>query len=245
MGRTSGSGRNHTRGGAGGGAVHELPAPPALKMSARKQDKYRKEAFNDIPQSKSYWEHAQTAIDPGIRPEPGVTYTQQEFVDFRQTFTKTLTPHETEASLFYSHRGDVIMNGAFRRGEKLHPDVERMSRTLDAVIAKSTVPRDTTVVRAVKGDFGHTLADLPSGTVFRDKGYVSTSAVSGMHSESATTVIHIQIPKGAKAAPIPSASPLEHEYLLPRNTKFKVVRSVRRENSLGERVNTLYVKVVK
>jgi hypothetical protein len=69
--------------------------------------------------------------------------------------------------------------------------------------------------------FGKTSA---AGRVFKDNGYVSTSTESGF---GGNTKIQIKVPAGAKVLKVGDHGGVqghgEHEFLLPRGSRFKVL----------------------
>lgn len=131
-------------------------------------------------------------------------------------YTSSLTKGEKDAALKYSGSAYVSINAALRAG-KGHPVTKELDKALD----KATVQKDIVVHRGISGDFANQLGSLGVGDTFHDKAYVSTSA--GKSSAfGGQAEVHITVPKGMKAGPIPSHSPGEREYLIPRNTRFEV-----------------------
>jgi hypothetical protein len=151
-----------------------------------------------------------------------------------QAFAAKLTPIETQVSNGYGVFGEVV-NGALRAGRPPSSADEKAAiGALDSAIRKSKAPADMIVYRGIHSD-RDPMAKLKPGVVIRDKGYVSTTgsrdiAAEFAHREhtgkldpsSTSVIVRIKVPKGHPAAPIPSTYRFEHEYLLPRGSKFKI-----------------------
>lgn len=112
-------------------------------------------------------------------------------------------------------------------------DISVATKRLDSSIAKQTLNDNITVQRGVNLDaFGLDITKMPTqselnklvGSRFTDKGYVSTSAGSRAFPRQVTC--NIKVPKG-KGRGIyirsdNSAHPLESEFLIKRNSKFRI-----------------------
>lgn len=224
-----------------------LPPPPPDESG---NSSYRAGALQRVKMSERDWDDADSAfaqrlkenrLPPfGNEKEEGLTYSRNQFNTERHEYSKTLSIEEKRAALYYSNMGDRILNTSLRSGsiDSDEPAVREMAKNLDAAIEKHSMPQDTVVARTVAGPWAAQFAkSLKKGSVFSDKGYTSTSSHRrlrypnpGPADEIAN--ITIKVPKGAKAAPIPTAWPDEGEFLLPRNSRFRVNRV--KKNKSGE-----------
>lgn len=120
------------------------------------------------------------------------------------------------------------INGFLRKGKLKRYSVDNNINHIDKGINEAPrVPENITVFRYAGKKF---LKSLVPGTVFEDKGYVSTSID---RSRTDGQGIQIRVPKGSKAMYMPGihkksggVNPLfqlEQELLLPRNSKFNVI----------------------
>jgi hypothetical protein len=165
-------------------------------------------------------QHAQkelqhTTASKAEAPPPGVLQ-GHEFDQMRKEYSSKLNAHEEAAALKYSGNAYTEINSALRAGHD-----HSVTKHLDAAIDKAVTTKQITVFRGAHDTKG-VFSSLKPGDKFHDKAYVSTSATHGF-----TGGVHfvITVPKGARAAPIPSKHPGEKEFLLPRNTSFKVTKS--------------------
>ncbi|MGL4445806.1 MAG: ADP-ribosyltransferase, partial [Alsobacter sp.] len=216
----------------------ELPKAPPLTdhtgapLDQAARNAYKQKALSDIAGSERKWgDHVKT-LDGPIPETPindGFTLAHHEFEGIRKDYDEKLSPKEREATLYYSSYGDRVLNHAMRSGEidsSENADVRERAKDLDAAISKHTMAEDTQVSRVVVGPWVQDLVkSLKPGSVFRDQGYTSTSATKALAFDEAparTAVMSIKIPKGAKAAPLPTRYPTETEFLLPRGSRFRV-----------------------
>lgn len=130
----------------------------------------------------------------------------------------------------------IDMNNHLRGKDKSPSKETRQAiKQVDAAIAKGDVQQETTVFR---GFPPRVLGDDPSkmiGKTITDKAYTSTSLSERVAGQFGNTVAEIRIPKGAKAGLMDatlSKADLkqlgrdpEHELLLPRNSKFRILSS--------------------
>lgn len=134
-----------------------------------------------------------------------------------------LPPDSKSAIKSYAGEGYKQTNGWLRQGgdASAPSQLGHQVRAIDAAIEKSVVPEDIRVFRGLK-----TIPPgLKEGAVFHNHGFVSTSlskdSADGFVGDA---VMNIRIRKGAKGAMIDSLSGYdEHELLLPRSSKFKVI----------------------
>lgn len=161
-------------------------------------------------------------------------------------------PGAFQTLLGYSGNGlyGPINNGLREGGEVLgagkvgyvSPQVAAHIAALDRGIAQSPAPRRMLVYRGVNGEVSarsgrKAVQDLKAGDTWIEHGFMSTSASERIGREYAKGFnvreggeLHITVPQGFPAAPIPSQFSSEQEILLPRGTKFRV-QSVTRSDA--------------
>lgn len=205
-------------------ALVALPAPKK-GFAPEKIRAYNERAFRSLPASRKVWEQHLESENPAAGDTsvyPGMSVDQRSFVQMRAAYSRSLPPAQRDAAIFYSYKGDRVLNSALREGRLADdPRVEEMARNLDAAIAAHVLPVDITVARGIKGAWAKKFADaLNPGDVFQDLGYTSTAATAPFEG---TVRLSIRVPAGTPAAPIPSRYPEESEFLLPRGTKFRVL----------------------
>lgn len=119
-------------------------------------------------------------------------------------------------------------------GRKIDPRtlayVKKTTKAADDLFDKSLIPEDVRVVRALQmGAFGgeDSLKDL-AGTIFQDKGYMSTSLTEkvskSVYSVADAVEMEITVPKGTRAVYLAGNSYLrsERELLLDRGTRLAI-----------------------
>ena len=144
------------------------------------------------------------------------------------TQIKKYTAHDYKKTPVYER-----INMGLRDGAELRVSDKKIVTSLDKVIDDNPVRVDGVVYRAMVQHRGEpTLPELKVGEVFADKGFVSTSTdwTTGSDFQSYGSLDHkmmqIRVPKGSKALAINGLlkeGPSEHEVILPRGSKFKVV----------------------
>lgn len=146
----------------------------------------------------------------------------------RSRYITSLTPSQRDAALSYSSHYYTNINGWLRDGMSEHrgSEMKDLVSHLDSAIDKSRTDKDMTVYRS-GGRLGGTAykhyAGLAPGDMFSDKAYLSTTAKSNAADQFPFGVkIEIAVPKGSRAAAIPSEKPHEAEVLLPRGAKLRV-----------------------
>lgn len=159
-----------------------------------------------------------------------------------KAFEAKLQPDEKAACTNYSVFAEAV-NGALRSGQPPTSPIEKHALSvLDSAIRKSAAPTDMVVFRGIHSA-QDPLTHLKPGVVIQDKGYVSTTSSRDIASEfahqehtgkldpsSTRVIVRIKVPRGHAAAPIPSTYKFEHEYVLPRGSKFKI-NSVAKEGA--------------
>lgn len=156
---------------------------------------------------------ATAAVDIDLLPQ---TISQDEFASSKKTFSAKLDLSEKSALLKYSGESYQAINSSARHGDASHSAIKHM----DSALAKSVL---TTPMVTYRGSKSKNFDDLKPGDTFVDKGYASTSyKLSIANSFSTDVIMKITTPAGKAIAAIPSQHTHEAEFLLPRNTTFKV-----------------------
>lgn len=220
--------------------LHEITKfPPPPMPSVTKQENDKRKVFESLSDNRSDWDkyvekYDKKKDDPPLpmhlEVQDGMSLSASAFHKERREFASMLDRKETDAAIFYSADGFIALNGAIRGGtigEDLNADLRDVMSSLDAAITKGMVKEDTYVARGITGKFTQTLlAAVKEGSVFEEPGYTSTSATEPFRGDGVDDAIKMRIllPKGSTAAPIPSAFNNENEYLLPRGSRFRVVK---------------------
>jgi len=132
------------------------------------------------------------------------------------------------------------LRGLGRPGDVVN---EKTVAGLDAAFDRSRTSSEKVLYRGIRGGFATTLASAPIGTTVTDAGYTSTTTSRSIASGFATkygtgVVLHVTVPKGSKALPIPGN---EKEMLLPRNSTFQITKI---EKPPGKAPAIVHVSVV-
>lgn len=118
------------------------------------------------------------------------------------------------------------------RGKDKNPtlDTRNAIRNVDAALNKGTVSEDTIAFRGLPAEM---TKDLKPGDVFTDNGFVSTSLDRKAALKFNKNTTEIRVPKGSKGGLMDSVrtkadlirldQKSEHELLLPRGSKFRVL----------------------
>lgn len=139
---------------------------------------------------------------------------------------KALTRRENTAVDTYwgdPENGSSLINPRLRAGSQA--GIQTTVEVLDDAIAKHRLAAPATVYRGISGSYLH---ELKVGDRIRDQAFLSTTtsrsaaerfAKALTPDEGNGKVMRLELPKGFSALPVPSGL---NEYLLPRNTGFKV-----------------------
>jgi SPP1 gp7 family putative phage head morphogenesis protein len=162
-------------------------------------------------------------------PKASAELTLKEFERERKEFRASLTPEESAAALRYSSNDYGAWNASMRqhRGNAVEARFKESTIILDRALAKSSLPRDTTVFRGVatEPDAHRFFRGLKPGDVIMDHAYQSTS-YNYAASFKKPVRLELTIPQGGHAAAIPSHYATEDELLLPRDQKMRIDRVV-------------------
>lgn len=151
---------------------------------------------------------------------------EPRFREQRAKFEEKLTDQEFKGFATYSGEKYEAINKVLRKSLP-HGEHAATIRAMDEGFAKARVPRTMKVLRG--SGTGKHFAELKPGDVFVDQAYLSTSIKRSVVEEFADVggdlgvIWEIEVPKGAYAAPIPSENEGELEFLLPRNSKLRVL----------------------
>lgn len=136
-----------------------------------------------------------------------------------------LSPEEVKSVAGYTSTDYQWMNKDLRAGKQPSARDAKYMAKLDSALSKNALEQDTTLYRGRR----QLPADWKVGAVVTDKAYVSTSvskqkADNGFAVGATPTLIQIKAPKGTKGMFTSATSSFssEAEYLLPRNTQFKI-----------------------
>jgi hypothetical protein len=228
------------------------PPPPSIealqeeKKAVAESMKFLHEGWDE--HVRSFTTHA----DPqeyGGSPMSGMTLSPMEFNKQRLAYASSLSPKQKDAALYYSGNGYTVLNNSLRNGSfeaEHNEDIREIAGHLDAAIDNHSINKDTYVARGMSGTWtSQFLGAVKEGSVFEEPGYTSTSATEPFDSNDKDGVIkmRIRLPKGAKAAPIPTAYSTENEYLLPRGSRFKVI-GIKKSNKGGVPLTEMEVELV-
>jgi ADP-ribosyltransferase exoenzyme len=170
-----------------------------------------------------------------------------------------LTPHDANHVADYQI-DSARLNHPIRGNLELSPKREAQKKSLDKV-THSPLKHDTVAYRGLAKDFKH----LPIGSEFKDKGFTGTSISKSEaklfadrdYDTHEKVMARVFLKKGHHGAYLPHSKPGvskhlqeqvgdmdgEHELLLPRNTKFKVIGHSKEPARPGELLDTHYVNL--
>lgn len=185
----------------------------------------------------------------------GKTKKFKNFEDFEEfigvdnlfDFEDSVSTDEAKSVAFYSHTGDKQINSILRSGIA-DDDIKSYVQDLDNIISRFEVPEDVSLYRGSNLDFLYrefninNLEDL-LGKSYIDKGYISTSIILDNAFLNKDAVFEIKLPGGkGRGAFISSFSRHfdELEFLLKRNTKFKIV-DIREWYNPRQKKNVSYI----
>lgn len=144
--------------------------------------------------------------------------TDDAFKERQKAYGDLLTPQESRAIDTYTSSTYKDINKNLRH-EKIVHGRERTIADIDSALAKSVLPERTTLYRGLDGEEAKLFATLEPGDSFLEKAYSSTSSSPDAFKRAVN--LHIDVPAGYEAAPIPSRID-EKEFLLRRHTRYEV-----------------------
>jgi hypothetical protein len=150
---------------------------------------------------------------------------------------------EERAVEVYTWSGYARINGGLRKApDEISVGNKNHIRNLNSAIAKGK-PTDIDVI-GFRGVGGPVAAQMKPGTVFADKGFVSTSFSHSVAESFAPSggragtgkVLEIHIPKGSRGVYVGRVVPArsEMEFLLPRNARFRIDGTSERGNVVAK-----------
>jgi len=173
----------------------------------------------------------------GKAPEFKDASEADHWADVHTQRTGAITHQELQASDWYRHQGDGVMNGALRGKGLLNKifgprgKAEEGIKALDSLIEKSTIDHDATLHRGLRL-YGDPAKLFREGSVIADPGYWSTSLHESVAKrfmrnadvERQSVHLKIDMPAGFSAYHMPRVVGKydEAELVLPRNSKFRV-----------------------
>jgi ADP-ribosyltransferase exoenzyme len=166
---------------------------------------------------------------------------------------KSLTASEKDSFEYYQSTGYRSVNAGLRYGDKLDKDDKDTIADLDKTLAKTSVDRNLITYRGFSSQEIIDNFDRLRGTIFPDKGFVSTSldreigdkfARWAREDEQIPIIAEIRVPKGSRGAYMGGLLKLsEAELLLPRDTKFRVIDTKIDSDEIGE-IRRLVLEVI-
>ena len=185
----------------------------------------------------------------------GKTKKFKNFEDFEEfigvdnlfDFEDSVSTDEAKSIAFYSHTGDKQINSILRSGTA-DDDIKSYVQDLDNIISRFEVPEDVSLYRGSNLDFLYREFNINNlenllGKSYIDKGYTSTSIILDNAFLNKDAVFEIKLPGGkGRGAFISSFSRHfdELEFLLKRNTKFKIV-DIREWYNPRQKKNVSYI----
>lgn len=162
-------------------------------------------------------------------------------------FENSISINEAKSIEFYSHTGDRQINNMLRN-EIINENMKDDIQNLDNVISRFDIPGDISLYRGSNLDFLYKKFNTNKlgeilGKFYIDKGYTSTSIILDNAFLNKDAVFEIKLPGGkGRGAFISSFSRHfdELEFLLKRNTKFKIV-DIREWYNPRQKKNVSYI----
>lgn len=208
------------------------------------QEWYKKYVVNSDPNDYNISEHTF-----------GKTKKFKNFEDFEEfigmdnlfDFEDSVSTDEAKSIAFYSHTGDKQINSILRSGIA-DDDIKSYVQDLDNIISRFEVPEDVSLYRGSNLDFLYREFNINNlenllGKSYIDKGYTSTSIILDNAFLNKDAVFEIKLPGGkGRGAFISSFSRHfdELEFLIKRNTKFKIV-DIREWYNPRQKKNVSYI----
>ncbi len=143
-------------------------------------------------------------------------------------WVKNLTLQERQALGSYCSSGYKTINGNLRHNVVKADVLDRVIR-IDEALRKSPPLKEDLLLHRNAGKMGNVVGKLEVGDVFLERGYVSTSIATKKEPGygNGATKINLKVPKGNRGAYVSvdggPGSGYEREFLLPRDTKMKVL----------------------
>jgi hypothetical protein len=141
-----------------------------------------------------------------------------------------MTDAEARTRGNYISMGYEAINGHLRKPKNFPtPAVTAAVKNMDAIFEKvPPLEKEVTVYRGVSGSAADKILKLRKGAMLSDPAFISTSFSQDVAKDFATVggiVMSIKVPKGRRAVP---GERTENELILPRGTRFKVVKKTKK-----------------
>jgi hypothetical protein len=146
------------------------------------------------------------------------TISDEDHKALQAEFTDKLTSKQADALDIYSSSTYKDINKMLRNGKVINGK-EKILKNIDDALEKSPLPHATILYRGLHSGETSKLSSLEVGDSFIEKAYSSTSSSDTAFKRKVN--LHIHVPAGYPAAPIPSKID-EKEFLLRRGTKYEV-----------------------
>ena len=178
-----------------------------------------------------------------VDPLKGHSYNKSHLYD--KELVSSLSSNEHDAIVSYTGNGYFDMNKYLRTGNEVYNkngETSKKIKSMTNVLEKSSLKEDIVVHRGIGGALpqmlgvdNNTLKNKEfqqslRGTVITEKGFFSSGGA--MNDAWAGTKIHAKVPKGSKGMYVDPISKFqgEHEFILQRNSSFKIVDYVAKGN---------------
>lgn len=146
------------------------------------------------------------------------------------------------------------MNNYLRKGKLPNAnfdmaEVKNGISNLDSAMLKVRLGSDMVVYRTCGPNTGKKFVEMKPGTVFKDKGYVSTTireSDSYVGGGGGGNLVEIYVPKGSRAAYIRGMSHFKSEYemLIDRDSRFMVIGQRSKVLSNGNNLNITQLMLI-
>ena len=152
------------------------------------------------------------------------------FTDIEEHHNHIIKTNSISWVTFYSHNGSFLFNKFLRNDKPMMPFLYKGIKNMVECMKNSpALPNEYFIYRFVWDDTF--LSNLNIGDIFIDKGFVSTTRdpfySPGLNGTFGLVLLKINIPKGVKGVGLFienfSLFPKEQEFLLPPNTKLKLL----------------------
>lgn len=143
---------------------------------------------------------------------------EHDYIAHRKSFEEKLSPDERKAIDTYTSSTYKDINRALRH-EEIRNGREGFVSKIDEAVAKNPLHDNAKLYRGLSGDEAKQFRSLEVGDTFEEKAFTSTSSSPDAFKREVN--LHIDVPAGYEAAPVPSSID-EKEWLLRRNTRFEV-----------------------
>ena len=180
-----------------------------------------------------------------VDPAKGHSYNKSHLYDKELMASLSLNEHNSIVN--YTGNGYFDMNNYLRTGNEVYNKNGKTSKKIKSMtdaLEKSSLKEDIVVHRGIGGSLpkmlgvdNNTLKNKEfqqslRGTVITEKGFFSSGGA--MKDAWGGTKIHAKVPKGSKAMYVDPISqfPGEHEFILQRNSSFKITDYVTNDNGI-------------